>query len=140
VIKGMKSGQFVKGKIDGIQKLFRSPNLTKVLSPEKLQELEDYTDIGEHPQFSKQGRALIKTVIIPAENSDGRRGGVINHTVIYSYDATVEYDGLKYIFDVDSFINEVLAGKRKFKMPQMPKLPDTDTGLIDLPPPIEWEA
>jgi hypothetical protein len=136
----MKSGQFVKGKIDGIQKLFRSPELTRILTPEKIQELEDTTDIGEHPQFSRQARALIKTVVTPADNSDGRRGGVINHTVIYAYDQAVEHDGLKYIFDTESFINEVLAGKRKFKMPNRPKLPDSDSGLIELPPPIEWEA
>jgi len=136
----MKSGQFVKGKIDGIQKTFRSPNLTNLLPTEKLQELEDYTEIGEYPQFYKQSRALIKTVVTPAENTDGRRRGVINHTVIYSYDKDVGHDDLKYIFDLDSFISEVLAGKRRFKMPAFPKLPDTDSGLIELPPPIEWEV
>jgi hypothetical protein len=136
----MKTGQIVCGKIDGIQKRFRSPNITKILPIEKIQEIEDLTDIGEYPQFSKQGRALIKTIITPAQNSDGRRGGVINHTVIYAYDAYVEHDGLKYVFDTDTFIAEILAGKRRFKMPSMPTLPDSDSGLIDPPPQLEWEV
>ncbi len=136
----MKSGQFVKGKIDGIQKNFRSPNISNLLPKEKLQEIEDYTEVGEYPQFFKQSRALIKTIVIPAENSDGRRGGVINHTVFYCYDQFVEFDGIKYIFDIETFISEVLAGKRRFKMPAMPMLPDSDSGLIDPPPPIEWEV
>ncbi len=135
----MKSGQFIRGKIDGIQKHFESANLDKLLPADKLNELKNNTEVGEYPQFFKQSRTLIKTVIIPAENSDGRRGGVINHTVIYAYDATVEYDGLKYIFDTDAFISEILAGKRRFRMPSVPTLPDADSGLIDPPPSIEWE-
>ena len=136
----MKSGQLVKGKINGIQRRFESPGLVNVLPITKISELADITEIGEYPQFFKQARAIIKTVVTPADNTDGRRGGVINHTVVYAYDSTVEYDGIKYIFDADSFISEVLAGKRRFKMPEVPNLPDSDSGLIELPPPIQWEV
>jgi hypothetical protein len=136
----MKAGQLVKGKISGIQKQFISPDLYQLLPTDKFAELENLRDIGEYPQFYKQGRALIKTVITAAENSDGRRGGIINHTVIYCYDAYTEKDGVKYIFPIDDFISEVLAGKRRFKMPPIPTLPDSDSGLIDSPPPIEWEV
>jgi hypothetical protein len=136
----MKSGQFVTGKIDGIQKRFASQNLDKILPTDKLCELLDNTDIGEYPRFFKQERTIAKTVITAAKNSDGRRGGVINHTVLYSYDAYVEHDGVKYTFDTDTFISEILSGKRRFKMPPIPQLPDSDSGLIDLPPPVEWEV
>lgn len=136
----MKSGQFYRGKIDGVQKRFESPYLLNLLPSEKLGELADYTEIGEYPRFFKQERVLSKTVVEAAENTDGRRGGVTNHTVLYCYDAYVEHDDVKYIFDTDTFIAEILAGKRRFKMPEVPALPDSDAGIIDLPPPPEWEV
>jgi hypothetical protein len=135
----MKIGQFYRGKIDGVQKTFESPGLEKILPSDKLCELADYTEIGEYPRFFKQEKVLTKTVVAPAPNSDGRRGGITNHTVLYGYDATVEHDGLKYIFDTDNFIAEILAGKHRFKMPATPKLP-ADSGVIDAPPQIEWEV
>jgi hypothetical protein len=136
----MKAGQFIRGKIDGIQKTFESPDIDKLLPADKLCELADYTEIGEYPRFFKQEKALTKTVVVAAKNTDGRRGGVINHTVLYCYDPTVEHDGVKYIFDTDSFIAEILAGKRRFKMPISPTLPNADSGLIEAPTPIEWEV
>jgi hypothetical protein len=136
----MKSGQFVKGKIDGIQKHFKSPELNKILPKEKLAELEDYIDVGEYPRFFKAEKVLAKTVVTAADNSDGRRGGIINHTVLYQFEQSVTLDTVKYIFPLDDFITEILAGKRSFKMPPIPILPDSDSGLIELPPPIEWEA
>jgi len=134
----MKSGQFYRGKIDGVQKNFESSDLEKILPADKLCELADNIEIGEYPRFFKQERVLTKTVVVSAENSDGRRGGVTNHTVLYGYDAYVELDGVKYIFDTDAFITEILAGKRRFKMPEVPKLPEGDSGYIESPPPIEW--
>jgi hypothetical protein len=138
----MKTGQFYRGKIDGIQKHYESPGIEKLLPIEKLQALADIAEIGEHPQFFKQERALIKTVVEKAKDTDGRKGGITNHTVIYAYDPTVEHDGIKYIFDLDTFIADILAGKHRFKMPKPPVLPKTDTdfGVVDLPPPIEWET
>jgi hypothetical protein len=136
----MKSGQFVKGKIDGIQKTFKSPGIRELIPKDKMAELENCFEIGEYNQFFKQARALIKTVVTPAENTDGRKDGVINHTVIYSYDASVEHNGLKYIFDMETFVNEVLSGKRQLKMPPFPQLPNTDYGTIDPPSPLEWEG
>jgi hypothetical protein len=135
----VKSGQFIRGKIGGVQKHFESPNLDKLLPADKLCELADYQDVGEYPRFFKQERVIAKTVVASASNSDGRRGGITNHTVLYSYDPYIEHDGVKYSFDVEYFISEILAGKRRFKMPPQPKLPDVD-GQIELPPPIEWEV
>lgn len=137
----MKSGQFYRGKIDGIQKRFESPNLDKIVPYEKLNELKDIDQIGVHPQFHRQSRALIITVVAPAVSLDGRRGGVTNHTVIYAYDAYKEHDDLKYPFPMDDFIAEVLAGKRRFKMPPTPEYPQgVDFAIIEPPPPIEWEV
>jgi hypothetical protein len=135
----MKAAQFYRGKIDGIQKHFESKGLATLLPTEKLCTLADCTEIGEYPRFFKAERVLSKTVVTPAKNSDGRSGGTVNHTVLYQFDATVTYDSAKYLFDYEEFISEYLANKRCIKMPPIPKLPDSDSGLIDPPPPIEWE-
>jgi len=136
----MKSGQFVIGKIDGIQKEFESVNIRSILPKEKLSELKSYIDIGEYPRFFKTEKVLSKTIIQPAENTDGRRGGIINHTVLYQFDQTVTLDTVKYVFPLEDFITEILAGKRRFKMPPPPELPERDFGLIMPPPPLEWEV
>jgi len=136
----MKSGQFYRGKIDGIQKHFESPDLLQLLPNEKLVELANYTEIGEYPRFFKQELVLTKTVISPAENSDGRKRGIINHTVLYQFDHSLTHDTALYIFDMDAFISEILSGKRQFKMPSTPTLPEGDSGLIEAPSPIEWEV
>lgn len=137
----MRSGQFYTGKIDGIQKRFESPNLNDILPAEKLAELTTYTEAGEYPRFFKAEKVISKTVITPAENSDGRRGGITNHTVLYRFDQTVTKDTIKYLFPLDDFILEILAGKRRFKMPPTPAYPqNTDFAIIDAPPPIEWEV
>lgn len=136
----MKSAQFVKGKIDGIQKHFFSPGILDVLPKEKLSELEDNQEIGEFPRFFKKEKVIAKSIIIPAENTDGRKGGIVNRTVMYRWDSNLTHESAPYIFDLDTFITEILAGKRQFKMPPTPKLPDADTGIIEAPPPIEWEV
>ena len=135
----MIAGQFIRGKIDGVQKHFESPNLNSVLPTEKLQDLASKTEIGEYPRFFKDEKVLTKTVVTPADNSDGRKGGIINHTVLYRFNQTVKQDTITYIFPLDDFISEILAGKRRFKMPSKPELPDTNTGIIADPPPIDWE-
>jgi hypothetical protein len=138
----MRSGQFYRGKIDGVQKNFESPNLDKLLPADKLGELADYYEEGVYSRFFKKERVITRTVISPAENSDGRRGGVTNHTVLYQFDRTTTHDGLQYIFDTDEFIFELQMGNHKLKMPQPPTLPTTesDFALIDAPPPLEWEV
>ncbi len=137
----MKSGQFFRGKIDGIQKNFESPNIGKILPPGKLTELADLDDIGTYPQFNRQTLTLILSVIEPAENTDGRRGGITNHTVFYSWDRTVTHEDATYLFDVEKFVSEIITGKRKFKMPPKPTYPpDVDFAIIEPPPPIEWEV
>jgi hypothetical protein len=138
----LDQAQFIRGKIGGLQKTFESANLSKFLPAAKLAELADYTEIGEYPRFFKEERVLTKTVVTPAQNTDGRKGGIINHTVLYQWDRHVEKDNVKYLFPLDSFISEILAGKRRFKMPPQPQRPETDAdfAIIDVPPPIEWEA
>ena len=136
----MKSGQFYRGKIGGIQKHFESPDLDKILPTDKLCELADYFEIGEYPRFFRKELVLAKTIIAPTENSDGRKGGVTNHTVLYQFDRAVTHESAQYIFDVDAFIAEILDGKRRFKMPVAPELPDDDSGSIALPSPLEWEV
>ena len=137
----VKSGQFYGGKIDGIQKRFTSRNIDHLLPPDKLAELTDRTIEGEHTRFFKTDRVLAKTVVTPADNSDGRRGGVVNHTVLYQFDHKVTHEEAQYVFDVEAFVEEILAGKRKFKMPNTPSYPeDKDMAYIDLPPPIMWEV
>jgi hypothetical protein len=135
----LQTAQFIRGKIDGIQKSFESSNLGKILPQEKLSELADYTEIGEYPRFFKTEKVLTKTVVSAAENSDGRRGGIINHTVLYKWDQTLIHEDAPYIFDLDTFIAEILAGKRRFKMPNKPELPKGDSGFIETPP-LEWEV
>lgn len=134
----MRSGQFYRGKIDGIQKHFESPNLAEILPSEKLSELASNTVIGEYPRFFKQEKVVAKTVVKEADNTDGRKGGTVNYTVMYRFDQTVKHDGLKYVFPLDDFITEILAGKRRFKMPPAPTLPDS--GFLSYPPPLEWEV
>lgn len=136
----MIAAQFVKGKIDGIQKYFKTENLRDVLPKNRLEELEAYNEIGEYPRFFKTEKVLTRTKVTAAENTDGRRGGVVNHTVLYKFDQTVTKDTVNYVFPLDDFIAEILSGKRAFKMPLMPQLPDTDVGLIDFPPSVEWEV
>ncbi len=136
----MKSGQFVKGKIDGIQKTFKTQGLNELLPKDKLAELEDNREIGEYPRFFKTEKVITKSIITPADNTDGRRDGTINFTVLYKWDSNITHETAPYIFDLDTFISEILAGKRQFKMPSFPQLPDTDYGILDLPPPLEWEV
>jgi hypothetical protein len=137
----LKSGQFLRGKIDGIQKNFESANLDKILPSDKLIDLADYAIIGEHQRFFKKENVLTKTVITPAENSDGRKGGVVNHTVLYKWDQKLIKDSAAYVFDTETFIAEIREGKRSFKMPPTPTYPeDTDFAIIDSPPEILWEA
>jgi len=138
----MLTGQFIRGKIRGIQRSYESPNLDKLLPSGKLAELADYNELGEYPRFFKDERVLTKTVVTEAENTDGRRGGIINYTVLYKWDRHVERDTVKYEFPLEHFIGEILAGKRRFKMPPQPQLPESesDFALIDAPPPIEWEV
>jgi hypothetical protein len=137
----MKTGQFYRGKIDGIQKNFESPDIDKILPPSKLTELADLDTIGEYPQFNRQTLTLILSIVTAAENTDGRRGGIVNHTVFYSWDRTVTHEDAVYLFDVEKFVSEIQAGKRRFKMPPIPNYPENvDFAIIEPPPPITWEA
>src|SRR3989304_4899566 len=110
----MKSGQFIRGKIDGIQKHFESPGIDKLLPTDKLCVLADYIEIGEYTHFFKQELVLTKTVISPAENTDGRAGGITNHTILYQFDRATIHESAQYTFNVEAFVLEVQEGKRRF--------------------------
>ena len=136
----MKSGQFYRGKIDGIQKHYESLDLDDILPASKLCVLADYTQEGEYFHFFRQEHVLTRTVVSEAKNEDGRLGGIINHTVLYKFDHTVTHETVRYTFNEDFFIMEVRDGKRKFKMPPAPTLPEEESILVDFPPQIEWEV
>jgi len=137
----MIAGQFYRGKLDGIQKNFESPDLDKILPSDKLADLADFSEIGEYSHFLKKECVLLKIVVTPADNSDGRRGGIVNHTVMYKWTPKLTVDTATYIFDTETFIAEINAGKRRFKMPPPPQYPpDKDFAIIESPPPIEWEV
>ncbi len=135
----MKSGQFYRGKMDGIQKHYESLDLDDILPSSKLCVLADYTQVGEYNHFFRIEHVLTKTVVSEAENMDGRLGGIINHTVLYKFDHSFTHETAKYTFNEDFFIMEIRDGKRKFKMPPPPILPEEGI-LIDYPPAIEWET
>lgn len=135
----MKSGQFYRGKMDGIQKHYESPDLEDILPTDKLCILADYNQVGEHFHFFKEDRVLTRTQVTEAENTDGRLGGIINHTVLYKFDRSLTHESAKYIFDTETFIQEIRQGQRKFKMPDPPTLPEDESIIIDAPQPIIWE-
>ena len=132
----MRSGQFYRGKIDGVQKHYESPNLEQLLPTEKLCDLADYFEEGDYSRFFTKERVIARIVVSPAENSDGRQGGTINHTVLYKFDHSIMHESVQYCFDTEQFIREIQQGKRKLKMPQPPELKDS----LDYPPPLEWEV
>lgn len=135
----MKSGQFYRGKIEGIQKHYESPDLDSILPEDKLCMLADYSQVGEHKHFFKQEHVLTRTVVSEADNEDGRLHGIINHTVLYKYDDTTTHENAQYIFDNKTFIQEIREGKRNVKMPPTPELPEGNSITLEPPPPIAWE-
>ena len=135
----MRSGQFYRGKIGGVQKHYESPNLEQLLPSEKLAELASYDEVGFYPRFFRAENTIAQIQVEPAENTDGRRGGITVHVVLYRFDAGLTHESVPYVFDTEKFIKELQHGARRFKMPEVPDLPE-DSGYIDCPPQIEWEV
>jgi hypothetical protein len=131
----MKSGQFYKGMINGVEETYESPDLLLLLPSEKLAVLWDRETLGTYRHIFLTERVIAQTVIIEAEPDDLGRDGIVNHTVLYKFDATVTHDGLTYIFDYEQFAKDARQGKYNFKMPNAPELKKP----LDYPPLMEVE-
>jgi len=128
----MKSGQFVKGMINGVEDMFESPDLLQILPNEKLVEL--YIErVGIYSRVFVSERVIARTVVAKADPDDLGRDGIINHTVLYKFDQYTIHDGARYVFDQDFFVMDVKAGKYQFTMPPTPVLKRP----LDYPPAME---
>jgi hypothetical protein len=129
----MKSGQIVKGKIDGVQKRFQSFDLPQITEA-RLAELTDNSQLGTFYRFFKAERIIAGMKVTEADNTDGRHGGVIKQVILYQYDYTTTLDGEQYLFDFEEFIAKL---PRTFKIPAYPEVLENP---LPLPSPLEWEA
>jgi len=132
----MRSAQFVKGMIGGVEVTYESPGLMEILSPQKLAPMWDQQQIGTYPRYVSQDRYISLTVITKSEPDEFGRIGIVNHTVIHQFDMSQEKDRAKYSFDAEDFRQKAQRGLLKFKMPSMPELKKP----LDAPPAPEWEA
>jgi hypothetical protein len=129
----MQSAQFIKGMIDGIEVCYESLDVLQVLPANKLSELWDLEKIGTYSRVYLSERVVAKTSISKAAPDNLGRDGIINHTVLYRFDSTIEHDGLNYVFPEDQFAKDARAGKFNFKMPPFPELKHP----LDYPPKME---
>lgn len=132
----MKSGQFFKGMINGVEQSYESPDILQVLPSSKLNQLWDIDVVGVYSRAFKTERVIAKTVVEKAVPDEHGRDGITNHTVLYRFDAFAIHDGARYQFDEDQFIQDLKEGKYNFKMPPQPELKKP----LSLPPPIVWEV
>ncbi len=129
----MKSGQFYKGMINGVEETYESPDILLLLPSEKLSILWDRETVGTYRHIFLTERVIAQTVITKAEPDDLGRDGIINHTILYKFDATTQHDGIIYIFDYEQFAKDARAGKYNFSMPPSPELKHP----LDPPPAME---
>ena len=130
----MKSGQFYKGMINGTEDTYESSDLLIILPSEKLSVLWDRDVLGTYRHVFLTERVVAQTVITEAEPDDLGRDGIVNHTVMYKFDAVVQHDGIAYVFDYEQFAKDARAGKYNFPMPPTPELKRP----LDYPP--AWEV
>ena len=131
----MQSAQFYKGMINGVEISYETPDLLQFISRNKLNELWDREKLGEYHRVYWSERIVAKTVIKKSEPDEMGRVGIVNHTVFYKFDPYVEKDGLKYLFDTDTFQRRANQGEFNFKMPPAPELKQP----LEAPPPMEVE-
>lgn len=133
----MKSGQFVKGMINGIEvDPYETPNLAQLLSnlsPTEKASCWDKERIGTYLWINAETRSIIKTEITKAVPDELGRDGIVNHTVIYQFNSSIEHDGLNYQFPKEQFRQNANQGKYNFVMPPIPEL----TRPLELPPALE---
>jgi hypothetical protein len=131
----VKSGQFYKGMINGVEQSYESPDILQVLPSSKLNQLWDLDAVGVYNRAFKSERVISKTVVEKAVPDEHGRDGVTNHTVLYRFDAFTFHDGVRYKFDEDQFIQDIKDGKFDFEMPLQPELKKP----LSVPSPIKWE-
>lgn len=129
----MKSGQFYKGMINDVEQSYESPGILQVLPSNKLNTLWDIDTVGTYFRAFKSERVIAKTVVEKSVPDEHGRDGVINHTVLYRFDAFVTHDGARYKFDEEQFVQDIMEGKYNFQMPPAPEL----TKPLALPPALE---
>lgn len=129
----MQSAQFYKGMINGVETSYETPDLLQFIPRSKLNELWDRERIGTYHRVFWAERIVAKTVVTKSEPDNLGRVGIINHTVMYKFDPYAEKDGLRYLFDLETFQREANTGKFNFKMPPPPELKQP----LDVPPDME---
>jgi hypothetical protein len=118
----MKSAQFVKGMINGVEETYESPDILQVIPNDKLSEIWDLDQIGSYRRVFLNERVIAQTIIRRADPDEHGRDGIVNHTVIYRFEPFTSLDGAQYTFDIEKFAQDARAGKYKFKMPPFPEL------------------
>jgi len=129
----VKSGQLVTGIINGIATQYETPDILQILPNGKLSQLIDRETIGTYRRVFLTDRVIAQTSVTEAEPDSLGRSGVVNHTVLYKFDRSIEHDGARYVFDIDDFADNARAGKYNFRMPRLPELKHP----LDSPPTLE---
>lgn len=129
----MKSGQVVTGIINGIADQYETPDILQILPNSKLSILTDREILGAHRHVFRSDRVASQTVVTKSDPDELGRDGILNHTVLYKFDASTQHDGITYIFDYEQFAEDALAGKYNFIMPPLPELKHP----LDYPPKME---
>jgi hypothetical protein len=140
----MRSAQFIKGKLwseekqDSFEQNFESPQLETFLPYEKLARLRSQKNVTTEPiqRYSQENQVLSLSVVKEADRPDrsGRTGNVI-HCFLVELPRTINQDGLPYKLDNVAFVEDLLSGKWRLKMPSFPELKKPlETPLV------EWEV
>jgi len=129
----MRSGQFYKGMINGIEESYESPDLLQILPNTKLSQLWDLDQVGIYSRAFVAEGVIAKTVVEKAVPDEHGRDGITNHTVLYRFDKYTTHDGVRYMLDSEQFVEDIKAGKFNFQMPPIPNLKNP----LDYPPPME---
>jgi hypothetical protein len=140
----MRSAQFVKGKIwneekqDSFEQTFESPHLETFLPYEKLAKLRTQKYITEQPKkaYYKDEHVLTLIDVKEANHTDAAgRGGLVVHGFLVDVSPPTRHDGFPIKLNDEVFLEEVLEGKWRLKMPSFPTLKKP----LDVPV-VEWEA
>lgn len=140
----MRSAQFVKGKIydpikqDSYEQNFESPNVETFLPYERLAKLRSQRIITTQPyqRYYKDEHVFALTIISETDHVDSaHRTGLVNHTFLVDVSESTRLNNFPLCLDDKIFLNEVLEGKWRLKMPPFPELKKP----LEVPV-IEWEV
>jgi len=129
----VKSGQVVTGIINGIADQYETPDILQLLPNGKLAQLIDRETLGAYRRVFVSDRVVAQTMVTKSEPDEHGRDGIVNHTVLYKFDASTTHDNIQYVFDYNQFTDDALAGKYAFAMPPIPELKHP----LDPPPEME---